>query len=296
MTAYSAYGKLRGANQQLEKSALEKVTGAFMNSVQIVDVNADNVDRTTFFCMQSKPENPGYQRKRKWLDKRFSEGLRIRMLGQRDKRRWSGERGFIEYIPGEYAWRGVEASDYMFIHCLWVVGRSRGKGGARRLLDVCLKDAKDAGFAGVATVTAENGFAAGRAFFEHLGFEAVAECDPKIALMARPFKKRAELPAFSSGALRGPRHYKSGLTIFRSDQCPYIDDATRIIREQAEKHGIAPIRVIELKSADAIRKRSPTPYGVFATVLEGGLLSYRYLTPQEFKKAIDKTKARKRTP
>ena len=261
-----------------------------MTNAEIVDVNATNVDQTTFFCLQSKPKSPGYLRKRKWLEKRFAEGLRIRMLGRRDKKRWSGERGFIEYIPGEYAWRGVQATDYLFVHCLWVVGKSRGKGGARKLLDVCLSDAKTGGFAGVATVTAENGFAAGRAFYEHFGFHAVAECDPRIALMVRPLKKRAKPPAFSAGVLRGPSRYKSGLTILRSDQCPYIDDAARIIQGEAESRGIDPIKVVELKSAAAIRRRSPTPYGVFATVLDGRLLSYRYLTPQEFEKAVDRTK------
>ena len=258
-----------------------------MTDSEIVDVNAGNVDQTTFFCMQSKPQNPGYLRKRKWLEDRFSEGLRIRMLGQRQRRRWTGERGFIEYIPGEYAWRAVEASDYMFIHCLWVVGKSRGKGGARKLLDPCLQDAKRGGFAGVATVTAENGFATRRQFYENLGFKAAAECDPRIALMVRPLKKRAKAPAFSFGALRGASPYKKGLTIIRSDQCPYIDDATEIIRAEAEECGIEPIKVVELKSAAAVRKRAPTPYGVFATVLDGQLLSYRYMTPREFSKAVD---------
>lgn len=37
------------------------------------------------------------------------------------------ERGFIEYLPGEHAWRAVHADGYLFIHCLWVVGKSKGK-------------------------------------------------------------------------------------------------------------------------------------------------------------------------
>ena len=154
------------------------------------------------------------------------------------------------------------------------------------LLDACMRHAKKMGFAGVATVTAENGFAASRKFYQHHGFEVVAECDPKIALMRKAFKKSASPPQFSSGARRGPARYPEGLTIFRSDQCPYIEDATRIIAEEAEKMRVGSVEIVELKSAAAVRRKSPTPYGVFATTLDGKLLSYRYLTPAEMKKAV----------
>ncbi len=109
---------------------------------QLVEVGPDNVDETSFFCLQSRPDSAGYRRKRAWLDQRFSEGLRIRMLGRREKRRWNGPRGFIEYIPGRHAWRGVDAGDYLVIHCLWVVGKSQGHGGARTLLEQCFEDAR----------------------------------------------------------------------------------------------------------------------------------------------------------
>jgi GNAT superfamily N-acetyltransferase len=258
--------------------------------IPIVDVTADNVDQTTFFCLQSKPQNPGYLLKRKWLAERFKEGLRIRMLGERQKKRWVGERGFVETIPGEHAWRAVEASDYLFIHCLWVVGKSRGQGRGRRLLELCLDDAKKGHFAGIATVAAENGFSAGRAFFERHGFEAAAGCDPRISLMVYRLKKRAKPPTFSSGAIRGPGHYKKGMTIIRTDQCPYVEDSTRIIVEEGEKLGIAPIKVVPLKTAADVRRRAPSPFGVFATVLDGQLLSYRYLTPRELHKAVAKVR------
>ncbi len=67
-----------------------------------------------------------------WLKKRFDEGLKIKMLEL-------PERGFIEYIPGEYAWRCVDAKGYMFIHCLWVVGKSKGKNFGELLLNECIR-------------------------------------------------------------------------------------------------------------------------------------------------------------
>jgi hypothetical protein len=38
----------------------------------------------------------------------------------------ASECSFIEYIPGEQAWRAVHADGYLLIHCLWVVGKSKG--------------------------------------------------------------------------------------------------------------------------------------------------------------------------
>ena len=106
------------------------------HKAEVVDVTKDNVEETGFFCCMSKKKSEGYQRKLNWLSRRFAEGMRIKMLGQ-------GERGFIEYIPGEYAWRAVNAKSYMFIHCLWVVGKSKGNGYAGLLLEACIADAKN---------------------------------------------------------------------------------------------------------------------------------------------------------
>lgn len=262
------------------------MTSVSADQVDPVRVDIGNVDETSFFCLQSRPTSPGYLGKRAWLDKRFAEGLKIHMLGHRERTRWTGDRGLIEYIPGEYAWRGVEAEDYLVIHCLWVVGQSRGKGGAQKLLDICLADARAGGFAGVVAVAAENGFTTGRKFYEHAGFSAEAETEPRMSVMVYRLDDGAPPPSLAEGARRGPAAYPTGLSIFRADQCPYIEDATATIVAQAEEHGITPVNVIELDSAQAVREKSPTPYGVFGSVLDGQLLSYRYLTPKEFDTAV----------
>jgi hypothetical protein len=98
--------------------------------MRIIDVDRQNVAKMGFFCKMSQKKCDGYQRKLKCLESRFSEGLKIKMLDLSQ-----GGRGFIEYIPGKFAWRPVNADGYMFIHCLWVVGASRGKGYAEILLD-----------------------------------------------------------------------------------------------------------------------------------------------------------------
>jgi hypothetical protein len=66
-----------------------------------------------------------------------------------------------------------------------------------------------------------------------------------------------------------------GLTVIRSDQCPYIVDATDAAVVAAAKAGIKS-RVVEMKSRDDVLNLSPSAYGVFGMVLDSQLLSYHY--------------------
>ena len=82
------------------------------------------------------------------------------------------ERGFIEYIPGEFAWRAIETKGWMVIHCLWVVGKSKGRASAAASSE-CVKDAKKSGMRGVAMVTSQGNWLAGQKLLESHGFKAV---------------------------------------------------------------------------------------------------------------------------
>ncbi|UCG84742.1 MAG: GNAT family N-acetyltransferase [Gemmatimonadota bacterium] len=247
--------------------------------MRIIDVDQSNVERHGFFCYMSKKKSIGYQRKLTWLMARFSEGMRIKLLELPD-------RGFIEYIPGEFAWRAVDAKGYMFIHCLWVVGRSKGKGYATALLDACMRDAKKAKLKGVAMVTSERNWLVGRNLLERHGFECVAEAPPAFSLMVRRFGG-GEVPAFVDNRATVRRRFGKGLNVVRSDQCPYIEDATATALAAAEQAGIAS-RVIDLTSAAEVRQLSPTPYGVFGIMLDGRLISYHYLLHKDLVPLLDR--------
>lgn len=236
--------------------------------MEIIDVGPDNVERTGFFCKMSQPKSAGYRRKLAWLEKRFTEGLAIKMLDLS-----AGGRGFVEYIPGEYAWRPVEAAGYTFIHCLWVVGKSKGKGYAGRLLDACVADARRVGSKGVAMLTSEGNWLLARRFLAAHGFEAVAE-EPPFTLMVRKLGRAASPMLPRDWPARAAR-FGAGLTVVRTDQCPYLDDATETAISEAGRLGI-PARVVELTSAAEVRARAPTPYGVFAVVRDGELVTHHY--------------------
>ena len=66
------------------------------------------------------------------------------------------------------------------------------------------------------------------------------------------------------------------MTVVRSDQCLYVEDATATVVAAAEKAGV-PWHVVELRSRDDVLRLSPSPYGVFSIVRDGRLLSYHYL-------------------
>jgi len=234
--------------------------------MNIITVNKENVSKTGFFCYMSKEKTEGYQRKLTWLKDRFNEGMKIKMLDLKQ-----GGRGFIEYIPGEHAWRAVNAKGYMFIHCIWVAGKSKGKGYGSLLLNECIKDAKDAATRGVAMVTSEGNWLVGKKFLQKDGFESVDQYPP-FELMVKKFNN-APSPSFSGDFEKKLKRYGEGLTTIRLDQCPYIDAGVRAALEAGKELGIR-TKVVELKSAEDVRQLSPSPYGVFHLTYDGKLLSY----------------------
>lgn len=240
--------------------------------MNIVDVNAGNADQTGFFCYMSKRKAPGFGLKAAWLMNRFAEGLRIKMLEL-------PERGFIEYLPAEYACRAMEAKGFMAIHCLWVVGRSKGKGYGRILLDACCREARKAGMKGVAMVSSEGTWLAGKRVLEKAGFTCVDTAPPSFSLMVKAFDKGPK-PRFCGGWEAKAAGFGKGLTIIRTDQCPYIEDASNLAAACADKVGVKH-RVVVFGSAAEIREKSPSAYGTFGLVFNGRLISYNYLLEKD---------------
>ncbi len=235
--------------------------------MQILDITPENVDELGFFCYMSKRKSEGYRRKLAWVKQQFENGLRIKMLAKPD-------RGFIEYIPGEHAWRAVNASGYMLIHCLWVVGKSKKQGYAKALLEACIEDARASGMHGVAMVTSEGNWLLSKKFLALQGLECVDEAEPSFSLMVKRFDD-AELPSFPTDWAERAAKYGNGLTVIRTGQCPYIPDAAATAASCAEQVGV-PCNELEYDSPKEAQAASPTPYGTFGMVKDGTVLSYCY--------------------
>lgn len=248
--------------------------------VEIVTVDDTNVTSYGFFCYKSKPKSKGYQQKLNWLKARFSEGMKIKILYE------SGRSvGFIEYVPGEYAWRAVRAGDYVVIHCLWVVGRGKGKGYGSRLLQECIQDAHEMGKHGVAMVTSSRTWLAGKKLVLKNGFEPVDQAPPVFELLVKKFDETA-LPTFPGDWETRLARYGPGPTIVRSNQCPYIESSVKAVLESAHEVGIE-ARIIELQGPRETQDNAPSAYGVFNVVYNGKLLTYHPISGKDLLKLLD---------
>jgi GNAT superfamily N-acetyltransferase len=246
--------------------------------MRLIDIDAANFDSLPC-CGIKSPAHAGRQRKRCWLEANAPFGLRARMALAPDGQ----PAGYIEYLPGEYAWRGVDARGYMFIHCVWVFSRRhQGQGCGRLLVESCLDDARQAGLAGVAVMVRDGPWLADRRLFLATGFEAVDSAPPDYQLLARKFEPGAANPAFKRGWDEKLQRYGPGLTIIRSSQCPHIAKFAAEIIETAEtEYGLRPT-VVDLESwSDA--QNAPTPYAVFALIYNGRLLADHQISRTRFR-------------
>ena len=192
----------------------------------------------------------------------YDEGMRYTLLQVNGH-----NAGMIEYLPGEYAWRGIEAEGYLFIHCFWVIGSNRGHGYGRQLLETCLADAR--GTNGVAVVVSKTHWLPTPKLFLKNGFELADQAAPSFDLLVKRFNPEAPLPRFKHSVKEAP----TGLTLYHSDQCPYTQNLPDITLKVGEQLKI-PVNIIHVDSAKAAQE-SPCPYGTLAYFFNGELLTYR---------------------
>jgi len=249
---------------------------------RLIDVDSSNFD-TLPCCGINNPAHTGRQEKRCWLQENAKFGVRAKTVLAPDGQ----PSGYIEYVPGEFAWRGVDAQDYMFIHCIWIYSRqSQPKGWGSMMVQACLDDARKAGMSGAAVMVRDGPWMADRRLFLANGFEVVDTAPPDYQLLARRFKAGAATPAFKKDFARNLARYDRGLTIIRSSQCPHIAKFAADIAETAKnEYRIAPT-IIDLKSfRDA--QQAPTPYATFAVIYNGQLLADHQISRTRFRNIMN---------
>jgi N-acetylglutamate synthase-like GNAT family acetyltransferase len=245
----------------------------------IIDVNEENISQYPPTCFLN-PENIGYQIKAKWLKERFPEGLKIKLLYLENDKKCHG---FIEYASGEYAWRAVEAKDYLFIHCIWVSpNKFKNKGYGSLLVDECVKDAEKQGKAGVAVIASEGPFMANKDLFLKKGFREV-QSSGVFTLLVKQLRKAAD-PKFKD-CENQLRSYE-GLKIVYSHQCPWVARFMSELGEIVEGKGLK-IDVVELKTAEQAQE-APSIYAVFNLVNDGKLLADHYISNTRFLNILNK--------
>lgn len=257
-----------------------------MEEIKIIDTNSENILELGV-CGYKNINTPGFPEKIDWLKNRFSEGLKIKTLySEKDK-----TQGMIEYIPGEYCWRPVEASGYMFIHCIFSGFKKayKNKGYGSMLLNECLKDAKSENMYGVAVVTRKGSFMVGNEFFIKHSFEIVDKTPPDFELLVKKFNKKAPTPGFKKGMEDRLSSYGKGLTIIRADQCPYsVKNVEAIVKTAEKKYGIKP-NLIDLKNYEEAQN-TPRGFGTFCIIYNGEVLADHPISNKRFMNIMNKIK------
>jgi N-acetylglutamate synthase-like GNAT family acetyltransferase len=251
---------------------------------RILDVNAASLDSVGAFCLQSKKNTEGYKAKAEWMKKHFEEGLRYKVLYVNEgAKKGFRARGFIEYMPGVVAWRGISAKDYMVIHCVWVVGRNKGKGYGSRLLRMCLDDAKAEGLSGVCVVTSDKTWLPKRGLFVKNGFELV-DVASGFELYTKRFNDKVPLPRFNRISEGGLEKYAAGLTVFKSDQCPYSNASVRHIEELVKEMDLR-YRIEHIENCKQAQNMVH-PYGTFCVLYNGKIVTHRPIGKKDLKELL----------
>ena len=232
-------------------------------------ITPENIANEHLSCIiRTKKAHPGVERKRAWLADRLREGHVFRKL-----RGW--ECAFIEYAPLETAWVPILGENFDYIYCLWVQGAPKGRGYGRQLMEACIADARARGRSGVCMLGAnqQKAWLSDQGFARKFGFRAV-DTAGEYALLALSFDGTA--PRFSESARRQAIESR-GLTVYFTDQCPYIDQRIEKLRAHCAENAIPAqfVRVASLAQAKAL----PCAFNNWAAFYNGEFITVNQLDP-----------------
>jgi hypothetical protein len=200
-----------------------------------------------------------------------------------------GYQGMLEYIPGKYAHRPVDAEGYMFIHCIFVGFKKefKGKGYASLLIDECIKDAKKNDMLGVAVVARKGPFMVNKEIFLKKGFQVVDSVKPDFDLLVKKFDVNSKNPKFKSNIIDNLKKYQKGLYIIRSPQCPYTEKNVNAILESAKnKFNLKPT-LVDLKDINAVQD-TPCAFGTFCIIYNKEIISHHPISNTRFENIMKK--------
>jgi hypothetical protein len=249
--------------------------------IEIINLTPENISDYGVCGYKDVEKHLELRRKIDWYKKYYPKGLRIKVLLSKI----GGYQGMLEYVPGKYAHRPVDAEGYMFIHCVFVGFKKefKGRGYASFLIDECIKEAKDTNMHGVAVVTRKGPFMVGKDIFLKKGFVQVDAAKPDFELLVLKFNQNADDPKFKE---MSTEKYSKGLTIIRSAQCPYSVKNVNAILDTAKKLKIH-ANLVELEEAEDAQQ-TPCAFGSFCIVYNGEVVSHHPISNTRFENIMKK--------
>lgn len=256
-----------------------------MNDIQIINLTPENIADYGVCGYKDVKKHVGLRKKIEWFKAYYPKGLRIKIIFSKQ----GGYQGMLEYIPGKYAHRPVDADGYMFVHCVFVGLKNefKGKGYASSLIEECLKEAKEKKMLGVAVVTRKGSFMVHNDIFLAKGFKVVDNADPDFNLLVKKFDNDAKNPKFRLHINDKLKKYTKGLTVIRSAQCPYTEKNVNAIVDSAQRKFKLKTNLIDLKDANAVQN-SPCAFGSFCIIHDGEIISHHPISNTRFENIMSK--------
>ncbi len=256
-----------------------------MTDIQIIDLTPENIADYGVCGYKDVKKHKELRNKIDWFKEYYPKGLKIKIVFSKK----GGYQGMLEYIPGKFAHRPVNAENYMFIHCIFVGFRNefKGKGYASLLIDECIEDAKKEKMSGVAVVTRKGAFMAHNEIFLKKGFKVADNAKSDFNLLAIKFDTKSKEPSFKSDVLDNLSEYKNGLTIIRSPQCPYTEKNVNAILQSAGNKFNLKTSLIDLKDSISAQK-TPCAFGTFCIIYNGEIISYHPISNKRFENIMAK--------
>lgn len=248
-----------------------------MNDISIVEINSSNIFEKGMCCSRNK-KSGGYNAKVEWTGLKCNNSLKL-YLAKDDKGVCIG---YIEYTDSEYAWRPVNAKNYLFIHCIVVLSKdSRNQAVGTELIKACEEDAKRRKKSGVCVMTSDGRWMAESKIFEKNGYLKADELG-RFELFVKKLSVKSPTPKFYDWNIQ-LKKYK-GWNIIYANQCPWHDKSVKDLTEEAKENKIK-LNIIELKEAkDA--QAAPSGFGVFSIVKDGELIEDHYISKTRFKNIL----------
>jgi len=256
-----------------------------MTNSEILNLTPENIADYGVCGYKDANKHKELQKKIEWYKEYYPKGLRIKIYFSKE----GGYQGMIEYIPGKYAHRPVNAEGYMFIHCVFVGFKKeyKAKGYATALLSECIKESQQQGMKGVVVVTRKGSFMVDKPLFLKNGFKVVDSAKPDFELIVKKFDEKAADPSFKKDMTDKLKSYQDGLYILRSPQCPYTEKNVAAILKTAQKKYKIKATLIELKDA-TMAQETPAPFGTFIVIYNGEIVSYHPISNTRFENIMNK--------
>jgi len=247
--------------------------------MKITSVTPKNVKEETLFCIKDI-KNSGFESKRKWFQKRYNEGLRLKILKDDDDKMI----GFIEFIEASKAWRPVNADGFMFIHCMVVSSKkARNKGYGALLVSEAEKEAKAHNLFGLCVMTSKGSWIANKTIFEKHNFKQVDQLG-RFELLSKQWNTNALKPKLIDWTIQQKNF--QGWHLLYADQCPWHEKSAFDLLNTAMDFGID-LKITKIESVEEA-KNAPSGYGVFNLLHNGKLLEDHYISSTRFKNILKK--------